>query len=141
MLKNGGYDLDTEQVIKKLEKLQKEDKKDSLKSDARNDLLAQALGKLPWTGHMQGFEKFIFASMYFHTIRGPIRSEREKELDAWKKPVDDQLQEICSELKKTPCHSDVGSFTFPYNKVIDDDSEGYVHQVTFFIKLVNFFLV
>lgn len=84
MLKNGGYDLDTEQVIKKLEKLG-EDKKDSLKSDARNDLLAQVLGKLPRSGHMQALGKFVSASMYFHTIRGPIRNERERELEAWKK--------------------------------------------------------
>ena len=41
-----------------------------------NDLLAQALGKLPQTGHMQGFGKFIYAFMNFHCLRGPIRNER-----------------------------------------------------------------
>ena len=53
----------------------KEDQKDYLTLDARNDLRAQALGKLPRTGHLQGLGKFISASTYFHTIRGPIRSE------------------------------------------------------------------
>ena len=57
--------------------LEKEGKKDFFKLDARNDLLAQALGKLPRIGHMQGLGKFIYASMYFHCLRGPIRSERE----------------------------------------------------------------
>ncbi|KAH9803527.1 hypothetical protein KPL71_001803 [Citrus sinensis] len=127
MLKNLGYDLETEQIIKKLEKL-KEDQKDSFTSDAKNDLLAQALGKLPRTGHMQGLGKFISGSNYFHTIRGPIQSERERDLDAWKKLVDAQLQEICRELKRTPRHSDVGSSTFPHNKDIDNDSEEDVHQ-------------
>ena len=50
----------------------KEDEKDSFTSNVRNDLLVQALGKLPRTGHMQGLGKFISASNYFHTIRGPI---------------------------------------------------------------------
>ena len=51
--------------------LEKEDKKDSYNSDARNDLLAQALGKLPRTGHMQGLGKFIYAFMYFHCLMDP----------------------------------------------------------------------
>ena len=119
----------------------KEDQKDSFTLDARNDLLAQALGKLPRTGHMQGLDKFISASNYFHTIRGPIRSERKRELDAWKKLVDAQLQEICRELKRTPRHSNVGSSTFPHNKDIDNDSKEDVHQVASFIKLTEFFLV
>ena len=108
--------------------LEKEDKKDSYNSDARNDLLAQALGKLPRTGQMQGLGKFIYASMYFHCLHGPICNVRERELDAWKKSVDEQLREIYKELKRTPCHSDVGSSTFPHN-MVDDDSEGDIHMV------------
>ena len=107
----------------------------------RNDLLAQALGKLSRSGHMQGLGKFISASNYFHTIRGPIRSERERELDAWKKSVDAQLQEICRELKRTPRHLDMGSSIFPHNKDINNDSEEDVHQVASFITLTEFFLV
>ena len=48
--------------------LEKEDKKDSLNLDARNDLLAQALGKLPRAGHMQGLNKFISTSMYIRLL-------------------------------------------------------------------------
>ena len=55
--------------------------------------------------------------------------------------VDAQLQEICIELKRIPCYSNVGSFTFPHNKDIDNDSEDDVHQVASFIKLTEFFLV
>ena len=77
---------------------------------------------------MQGLGKFIYPSMYFHCLRGPIRNEREGELDAWKKSVDEQLREICKELKRTPRHSNVGSSTFPHN-MVDDDSEGDVHKV------------
>ena len=58
--------------------LEKEDKKDLYNSDARNDLLAQALGKLPQTGHMQGLSKFIYTSMYFQCMHGPIHNERER---------------------------------------------------------------
>lgn len=50
--------------------------------------------------------------LFLVVIRGPIRSDRERELDAWKRSVDAQLQEICRELKRTPRHSDVGS-SFP----------------------------
>ena len=108
--------------------LEKEDKKHSLNSDARNDLLAQTLGKLSRTGHMQGLGKFIYASMCFQCLRGPIQNERERELDAWKKSVDEQLREIYKELKRTPRHSNVGSSTFPHN-MVNDDSEGDVHKV------------
>ena len=108
--------------------LEKEDKKDSYNSDARNDLLAQALGKLSQSGHMKGLGKFISTSMYFHCLCGAIRNEREKELGAWKKSIDEQLREICKELKRTPRHSDVGSSTFPHN-MVDDDSEGDIHKV------------
>ena len=117
--------------------LEKEDKKYSLNSDARNDLLAQALGKLSRTGHMQGLGKFIYASIYFHGLRGPIRNERERELDAWKKSVNDQLREIYKELKRTPRHLDVGSSTFPHNMVNDDDSDGDVHKVTLVIYVTE----
>ena len=55
--------------------LEKEDKKDSFNSNARNDLLAQALGKLPRTGHMQGVGNYISTSMYFYCLRGPIQNE------------------------------------------------------------------
>lgn len=69
--------------------------------------------------------------MYFHTIHEPIRNKRKKELDAWKKSVNDQLEQIYRELKRTLRHLDIGSSTFLHNKVNDGDSEGDVHQVPF----------
>ena len=72
--------------------LENEDKKDSFNSDARNDLLAQALGKLLQTDHMQGLGKIISASMHFHCQRGPIQNEKERELDVGRRHLAIQNQ-------------------------------------------------
>ena len=64
---------------------------------------------------------------------------RERELNAWKKSVDDQLREIYKELKRTPHHSDVGSSTFLHNMVNDEDNGGDVHKVTFLICVTQIF--
>lgn len=75
-----------------------------MKSDGRNDILAQSLGKFPRTGHMKGLGKFVTPTKYFHTVHAHNKYVAETDLHAWKKAIESQLEEITKQLKKTPCH-------------------------------------
>lgn len=53
-----------------------------MKSNERNDMLAQSLGRLPRTGHMQGLGKLVTPIKYFHTVHAHNKHAIETELYA-----------------------------------------------------------
>lgn len=91
---------------------------------------------------MQGVGKFVTSSTQFHTIQGPIHSDKEKKLYAWKKVIDDELEDIYKKLKKTSCHSDVGSSNYSTYKAIDGD-DCLEENVSFsiLVKVIYHFVV
>ena len=88
-------------------------KNGSTSSDARNDILARSLGKIPRCGHMQGVGKFVTPSIYFHSFQRSASIERYKELKCWKDSVEARLEDMKNALKKTPRKSNAGSSIFP----------------------------
>lgn len=71
---------------------------------------------------MQRLGKFVTPTKYYHTVYVYNNHATETNLDVWKKSIESKLEEITKQLKKTCCHSDMGSCTFlpvPSHGVVD----------------------
>ncbi|KAK9075605.1 hypothetical protein SSX86_003931 [Deinandra increscens subsp. villosa] len=94
-LKSGGFDLEVQKVVDKIEELEKEDKHEDV-SCGTEDVLTQALGNDEQRGRVRGMGKFVSHQQYFHlpkTVKGYLDKEKKK-INRRLTKVEDQLERL-----------------------------------------------